>query len=172
MNDQGYIYLERKIRDHWLWDDKPFAMAQAWIDLIFSANHEDKNIIWNGSKLTIRRGQFITSVSKLADRWGWNRKKVRRFLKALEMDNSLEVKVTTHGTTVTLVKYSDYQNKRTAKRTTKGQPMSQKRDSHVPQTRNDKELEGNIRKEEEEDDDGFMTPDEYAKGKGEHGSTV
>lgn len=171
MTDKGYIYLERKIRDHWLWDDKPFSMGQAWIDLILSANHEDKVIFMNGRRVMIRRGQFVTSITKLAERWGWDRKKVRRFLKVLEMDNSLVVNGTTHGTTVTLVKYSDYQNKRTTKGTTKGRPMSQQKDNRSPQTRNDKELEGNIRKEEE-DDEGFMTPDEYAKGKGEHGSTV
>lgn len=161
MTDKGYIYLERKIRDHWLWDDKPFSMAQAWIDLILSANHENKDIVWNGTKLTIRRGQLMTSIAKLAERWGWNRKKVRRFLNALEMDNSLDVKVTTHGTTVTLVNYSDYQNKRTTKGTTKGQPMSQKRDSKVPQTRNYKELEGNKEKEIPDSDDDGMTMEEY-----------
>ena len=161
MTDKGYIYLERKIRDHWLWNDKPFAMGQAWIDLILSANHEDKDIIFNGEKVRVKRGQFITSISKLGEKWGWDRKKVRRFLNALKMDNSLDIKVTTHGTTVTLIKYSVFQNKRTANRPTNAQPMGQQMPSHSPQTRNYKELEGNKEKEIPDSDDDGMTMEEY-----------
>lgn len=165
MTDKGYIYLERKIREHWVWDDKPFSMGQAWIDLILSANHEDREIYMNGRRVTIKRGQFVTSITKLAERWGWDRKKVRRFLDALKMDNSLSVNGTTHGTTVTLIKYSVFQNKRTTNGPTKGQPMTQQKDNHSPQTRNYKELEGNKGKENSDSDDGDegMTPDELAK---------
>lgn len=167
MMERGYIYLERRIREHWLWNDKPFSMGQAWIDLILSANHEDREIVWNGSKVTVKRGQLITSISKLAEKWGWNRKKVRRFLNVLEMDNSLSVNVTAHGTTVTLVKYSFFQNKRTAKGTTKEQQNDHQRDNRGTQTRNYKELKGNKRKEPpasdavDDDDDDGMTMEEY-----------
>lgn len=165
MTDKGYIYLERKIREHWLWDDKPFSMGQAWIDLILSANHEDRDIFMNGKKVTVKRGQLVTSITKLAEKWGWDRKKVRRFLNALKMDNSLSVNGTTHGTTITLIKYSVFQNKRTTKGPTKGQPMSQQKDNRSPQTRNYKELEGNkeYKDFDSDDDDDGMSAEEYAK---------
>ena len=38
--DKGYIKVYRDIRDHWIWNYKPFSPQAAWIDLILLARKE------------------------------------------------------------------------------------------------------------------------------------
>ena len=80
MSNLGWISLYRQIMDSWLWKDKPFAYGQAWIDMLLMANHEDNDILFEGKILTIHRGAFHTSILKLSDRYGWNRKKTTKFV--------------------------------------------------------------------------------------------
>ena len=118
MSEKGWICLHRKIMDHYLWDDKPFAKGQAWIDLIMLANHETKKRLYQGEIVEFKRGTVNLSMLVLAERWGWDRKKVRSFLKVLERDGMVATKATTHRTTITLVNYGLYQDIGTTDRTT------------------------------------------------------
>ena len=118
MSSKGWIYLYRQIKDHWVWQDKPFSKGQAWIDLIILANHEDVTRMYNGSLITFKMGTVNHSMLSLADRWGWDRRKVTRFLKCLEDDGMVSVNSTTHGTTIALVNYGDFQFKCTTDSTT------------------------------------------------------
>lgn len=121
----GWIKIDRKIQDHWLWDDKPFSRGQAWIDLILLANHKDSDFVSGLQTVHGKRGTLYRSYSFLAKRWGWDRRKVTRFLNALEMDGMISQNGTTHGTTVTLINYDKFQGNGTTNRTTNGQPMVQ-----------------------------------------------
>lgn len=116
MADKGWIKLNRKIQDHWIWSDHEFAFA--WIDLLLMVNHEDKKILVNKKPVVIKRGQTLTSVMKLAKRWGWGRDRVYRFLNALECDNMLTRNGTPNGTTLTIVNYRKFQNQRNTDETT------------------------------------------------------
>lgn len=111
----GWIKLHRKIADNWLWADKPFSKGQAWIDLLLLANHDDKKVLRGSTLVDCKRGTHITSILKLSTRWGWSRKKVSSFLDVLENEKMLEQKRTTNDTTITIVKYSDFQDKGTTK---------------------------------------------------------
>jgi len=127
---QGWICLHRKIRNCTLiWDDKPFSRGQAWIDLLLQVNHEDKEILFNGSYLKIERGQTLTSIRKLSEQWGWSRKKTTKFLKELKMGHMLSVKSNNKSTTITIENYGLYQDVGTTKEPQK----SHKRTSEEPQ---------------------------------------
>lgn len=129
--EKGWICLHRSIQDHWLWKDEPYDMARAWIDLLLLANHEERKIPFKGKVITCAKGTVHRSIASLSERWHWDRKKTRRFLKLLESDQMVTTNVTTHGTTITIVNYGFYQDMGTTKRTTKrttdgttdGQPM-------------------------------------------------
>lgn len=108
---EGWIKLHRSLLDNWLWTDKPFSRGQAWIDLLMLVNHEPAKMMMNGKLITVDAGQHITSTVKLADRWGWGRKKVSKFLDDLESDGMLSQERTAHNTTLTLLKYGVYQSK-------------------------------------------------------------
>lgn len=146
----GWIALHRSILDHWLWKDKPFSNGQAWIDLILLANHKDTKEFINGSLKVFKKGTVNRSIESLSSRWGWNRKKTRKFLNALEADEMVTVKVTTHGTTISLVNYSDFQTVGTTKGTTTDQTEGQPRDNRGTQTtmNNNDNNENNKREEE------------------------
>lgn len=118
--DKGYIYLYRSIQENTIWaDGTPFDRRSAFIDMIFMANYKDKELILRGGmKKIIKRGQFHTSIERLAKRWFWSPNKVRRYLALLNELGMVHIDGTTHGTTVTIVNYEDFQNQWRAKSTT------------------------------------------------------
>ena len=107
---EGWISLHRKIQDCFIWDEKPFSWGQAWIDLLLLANHEDKRIYFAGKMTVIGRGQRITSIRILSERWGWSRHKTSDFLNLLEKENMIIQKRDNKKTLVTIVNYGDYQD--------------------------------------------------------------
>ncbi|MEG2811726.1 MAG: hypothetical protein RR912_04335, partial [Clostridium sp.] len=102
---KGWISLYRSIQDHWLWQEKPFDKARAWLDLLLLANHQDKKVLFDGTLIEVKRGQFITSIRKLCDRWGWSNNKVKNFLVMLEKDGMIIKKSDTKKTTINIVNY-------------------------------------------------------------------
>lgn len=114
MSKQGYIKLHRQIQDCWIWIDENeperFTRGQAWIDLLLFANHREKKIRYNDGFKIIKRGQFLTSKRKLAERWMWNRRTVDRFFDLLVKDEMVSVEYTTKHTLVTIINYDNYQS--------------------------------------------------------------
>lgn len=127
--DKGYIKIYRDIRDHWVWEVKPYDKARAWIDLIMIANHEKKTILFDGRLMTIERGQHMTSLKTLAARWGWTRSKVKRFLDVLKSEQMIDTKRNRNGTLITIVNYGIYQDSRNTKRNTDEKKSKQSRNS-------------------------------------------
>lgn len=113
---EGWVIIHRKIQDCILWESQdPFDYRSAWIDLLLLANHEDKQIIFNSKPLTIKRGQRLTSMQYLAQRWKWDRKKVRKFLDLLQSENMLIRDSDKKRTLLTIVNYGVYQDVGTSK---------------------------------------------------------
>lgn len=111
---EGWISIHRKIFDNWVWQDKPFAMGQAWIDLLLLAYHEDTKRIWRGEMKEYKRGTVNVSITFLADRWGWSWRRVKRFLNLLEKDGMIVQNVTARNTAFFLTNYDDFQGERRA----------------------------------------------------------
>lgn len=113
MSDKGFFVVDRGLFDHWVWSDRPYAKGQAWIDLIGLANHKDTKRVKNGETIIFKRGTVNRSMKELADRWGWNRKQVKKFLLDLEADQMVSVKATRtgsqQGTRITLINYGRFQ---------------------------------------------------------------
>lgn len=127
--ERGWICLFRDITEHWTWTCKPFSQGQAWIHLLLMANHKDNTILFDGKPLLVERGTFVTSISKLSNVFGWDRKKTTKFLNNLEIDKMVTTKRTTHGTTITIVNYNVYQNMGITRGITDGITEGQPRDN-------------------------------------------
>lgn len=112
---EGWIKLYRKIGDNPLWTSEPFTRAQAWVDLILLANHENGYIYVRGHKIQVKRGQVGWSQNRLAGRWQWSRTKVRGFLKDLEKEQQIKQHKTKSYTVITLINYNEYQSKKQQK---------------------------------------------------------
>lgn len=105
---KGWIAIHRQIQDHWIWQDP--EKLRAWLDLLMMANHEGQDISLREGVVHVERGQLVTSIGKLADRWKWSKDRVRRFL-ALLSDTNMILRVSdTRKTTITIVNYGFYQN--------------------------------------------------------------
>ncbi len=128
----GWISIHRKIQDNIIWNDKPFNRGAAWIDLIMLANHENKKIIFNGSMVEIKRGEKITSLRKLSERWGWSRGKTKKFLNLLKDENMIEFKTDHQKTTYKIVNYNVYQNEDLDKRATEKPLNDQQKATEKP----------------------------------------
>ena len=113
-----YILLDRGILNNWIYDDKPFNRSMAWIDLLLLAEHTTRKKMWRGQMTEFKRGDVNLSITELSKRWGWSREKTRRFISQLEADNMVHAKCTTNRTTITIVKYDDFQNRRTTDKAT------------------------------------------------------
>ena len=85
--DEGWVRLHRKIRKHWLYTEKrQFSRYEAWIDMIMTANFTDAKACIDGDTSDVKRGEFITSIKKLCDLWGWSNRKVKTFLDLLQKE--------------------------------------------------------------------------------------
>ena len=119
---EGAHPIHRSVLDHWVWKDKPFALGQAWVDLILLANHTDSKAVLRGRVYEVRRGQVFRSKLVLGERWGWSRGRVKRFLTLLEKNEMINQQAGQHATFITLLNYDRFHHEAFKKRTTDGAP--------------------------------------------------
>ena len=63
------------------WMMKPFSKKEAYVDLFKLANASGKSMYeTRGVFVTLEEGEVGTSLILLAERWGWDRETVKRFL--------------------------------------------------------------------------------------------
>ena len=119
--ETGFIGLYRKMRDWGWYTDIP--TCKLFIHLLLSVNYTDKE--WKG--IPVKRGQFISSVDKLALATGLSYQEVRTALAKLEKTNDIARKPTNKYTLITVVKYGYYQDFNN---------MNNKQETNKKQTRN------------------------------------
>lgn len=132
---KGYIRLHRQIMECSIWETgEQYDKRSAWVELILLANHKDKKVIFNNEIITVKRGQHLTSIRKLAERWGWSRGKVDRFLRLLESDSMVDTKRATNNILINIVNYDIYQYVEDEQRTTDEPRTDHERATDEPQT--------------------------------------
>lgn len=108
--NEGYFTIARSLLEHEIWtEDKPFNKGAAWVDLIGRANWKRSERMVGAELIKVQRGQLLTSEGALAERWGWSKKKVHRYLIMLESAGMVSRKGTAKGTAITIENYSKYQ---------------------------------------------------------------
>jgi hypothetical protein len=106
MLDGGFVKLSRRIQDHELMaTDWPFRL---WVWCLIQANHKPRK---HRGQL-IQRGQFITGRNSGASRLCVSPSKFYRGLQQLEEMGCVSLNVNSSWTTVTVCKYSTYQDKK------------------------------------------------------------
>lgn len=99
--------------DHELGMDEPACARWAWLDLCHMAQFRDGHRQVAGVRIFLRRGEFLTSVRFLANRWRWSKSRVGRFLKHLGTPPETRigtVRGTRSGTVYRIVNYETYAN--------------------------------------------------------------
>ena len=106
----GWISLHRKIAENFLWKEKPFSKGQAWVDLLLLTNHKKGLLkVKNGLTVVINRGECGYSVLALAERWGWSRGKVNRFMKLLKNEKMIQQKIIENHSVISISNYEQFQ---------------------------------------------------------------
>lgn len=141
LKTNNWIKLYRELQENPLWQDKPYAKGQAWIDLLLLANHDEKEFLIGSTIEKIERGSLITSELRLMERWGWSKNKLRRFLEFLQKEKMIEKNTNKKRTAINIVNYSVYQDFQTTKephenhkRTTERPQKDYERTTEVPPT--------------------------------------
>lgn len=109
MKDDGFIMLQRKFFAHDFWEEKrKFSRAEAFIDLIRSANFAPKRVLIGNTYIPLERGQQVASLRFLGKRWGWSTYKVSAFFKLLFEEKMASLETKHQQTIVTLCNYDTY----------------------------------------------------------------
>ena len=116
----GWIKLHRSIQQHWLYTEKRcFSRFEAWNDILLTVNYSDAQTFIKGKVYNVKRGQSILSLDSWANRWNWDKSKVRRFLNLLQKEKMIELKSDNITTHLIVCKYEDYQDSCNANETQK-----------------------------------------------------
>lgn len=107
--DNGWIKLHKKITQSDIWFLEPFTKAQAWVDLLLSANFKDSTISVRGNIIKVKRGQLAWSEVTMSKRWAWSRNKTRRFLNWLKTEQMVKQQKNRQTSITTIVNYNLYQ---------------------------------------------------------------
>lgn len=106
---QGWIRAWRKLYDpgHKLAPNKrdPSCRRDAWLDLCQMAQHQPHK----HAGVVLQAGDVVIAVRVLADRWGWSKSRVSRFMIWLTSEAMIEtVSGTPSGTVYRIVNYDTY----------------------------------------------------------------
>jgi DNA replication protein DnaD len=112
-----------EIQNSWLWQDRPFAKGQAWIDLLLMADSD--SIFFRGKIYNCSPGELITSEQELGKRWGWSRTKIRSFLQVLSQDSMIKLEVSRSKTSITISNYPEQTIEKPYPEPDKGQKKGQ-----------------------------------------------
>ena len=114
MAKPGWIKLYYSLLENPVWEkEKPFTEAQAWIDLLLLAAHDEHRS--NGT--TWMPGEVHFSKNSLAKRWGWSRRKIDECFARWEAEKMVE-RTFEHGfergskTVLTVANWAKFQGKR------------------------------------------------------------
>ena len=114
MSDRGgWIVLHRKLLDKPIWFESTAEQKVILITLLLMANHAEKEWEWQGQKYVAKPGQFVTSLSKIAEVCGEgiSIKNVRTALKRFEKYGFLADKSTNKNRLITINNWAFYQDK-------------------------------------------------------------
>ncbi len=113
---QGWIKLHRSILENFLWqEERKFSKAEAWLELLLTANYEERKILIAGQSVKVETGQILTTMKYLAQHWGWSSSKVKFFLNLLEVEGMIATKRTSKYTLITILKWGFYQGQEVEK---------------------------------------------------------
>ena len=109
MTDRWIKTYEKLLK--WEWYGDPLMVATL-IHLLIKANWKDKK--WRG--VNVKRGQLITSRTRLADEIGLTERQLRTCLERMQETGEIACETTNRYTIITICNYDIYQDKAEAER--------------------------------------------------------
>ena len=113
----NWIKVSRDLLEQPFWNEKPFSKGQAWIDILLSVHWKNGYVRVGNRKRKVYPGQLWITYQDLADRWGWSKSAVNRFLHELVETDRATLNGTAFGTLLTLKNWALYQHGETLSET-------------------------------------------------------
>lgn len=105
--ESGFFTIHRKI---FTWYGATSAKrVQLLVFLIGLANHKENTFIFNGEKILVKRGQFITGRKKLSDMTGTSESYIEKLLTEFEKYGILEQQKSNRNRLISIINYNGYQ---------------------------------------------------------------
>lgn len=104
----GWIKLHRAMLEHWIAKDAEYL--KAWLVMLSEANFEDKSHLFNGSLISVKRGQLIFGLESYSDKAKVGISKLRTMLKLLEKDGMISRLKTNKYSIISITNYDLYQD--------------------------------------------------------------
>ena len=105
--NNGYIQLHRKLLENPIF--MKAELLQLFIYCLLKANHKPEKFIWNGSEITIERGQFITGRIAMAKDLNQSESATYKRLQLLNKLKIITLKSNNKFTLLSVCKYDIYQ---------------------------------------------------------------
>ena len=104
----GWIKLHRKTLDN------PIVMKDTdylavWMWLLLNATHSDHDTIYEGERITLKPGQFITGRKIISKELKINESKIQRILKTFEIEQQIEQQTNPRCRLISILRWTDYQ---------------------------------------------------------------
>ena len=108
MEKQGWVKAHKSREDNPRYTHDGWAHLRMWMDL--QATHTERNMIFNGERVTLSPGQFITSRRTASARTGLNESKIERLWKHMAKDLEIEQATSSTNRLITLLNWSNEQS--------------------------------------------------------------
>lgn len=101
--------MPRGWQDHPAWRDEPFSRAQAWAWLVEEARWKPTRVSICGKTVELQRGELSHSIRFLAERWGWGKGVVERFIGRLKTETLIKTRNETGQLIISICGYDEMQ---------------------------------------------------------------
>lgn len=135
----GWIKLHRKVLDN------PIVCKDAehlavWVYLLLNATHKEREVLFDGKKITLKCGQLITGRKKISEETKVNESKVRRILNDFKNDQQIDQQTSTRNTLISILQWDEYQDndQQSDQQVTNNRPTS---DQQVTTNKNERKKE-------------------------------
>lgn len=88
----GYVAMSRNWHGHDLFEGDEFSRRDAWSWMIAQAAWKPTTTRIKGSKVELQRGDLCFSQRFLAEKWGWSKSRVDRFISLLRDEGMIETR--------------------------------------------------------------------------------
>lgn len=126
----NFLQISRNIQNTPYYKDKPFNRGAALVDLMMLTQHTECQEYKRGELVTYKRGHCYHPIEEFATRWGWERRRVKRFLDQLKDDGILTYKTSKRGTHIVMLKYEELQGYGTSNGISQGLENEEDEPSH------------------------------------------
>ena len=107
---RGLFMVDRDFFGHPSFADEPYTERLAFIWMIAEACHTAGAARTRKGVVHLKRGQLTASTRFMAEKWGWNKAKVERFLRRLKTETMIETETGTGQLVITVCNYEKYQD--------------------------------------------------------------